>query len=118
MLIHFFSHSNKKIIKKLIEPVKRPQGVHREVWGLISKDDRDQPPLIPTEEPKIYKHPKARLRYGVRKWHWTPFKSPARQDSAVFYHWRCVNDDPNKDYPFAKFNKVLYLIFNFVEIKQ
>lgn len=103
-------HLKKKILKRLIEPVKRPQGVHREVWGLISKDDRDQPQLIPTEEPKIYKHPKARLRYGVRKWHWTPFKNPARTDGAVFYHWRCVNDDPNKDYPFAKFNKQTQII--------
>jgi len=76
--------SKKRLVKKLVEPIKRPQGVHREVWGLISKDDRDQPPLIPTEEPKIYKHPKARLRYGVRKWHWTPFKNPARNDNAIF----------------------------------
>ncbi len=89
------------------EPAKRPQGVNREVWGLISsKDDPDQTPLIPTEEPKLYKQPKARLRHGVRKWHWVPFKNPARTDSAMFSHWRCVNDDPNKEYPFAKYNKV------------
>jgi DNA methyltransferase 1-associated protein 1 len=96
----------KKKAKRLIEPIKRPQGMHREVWGLICKDDHDQPPLIPTQEPKIYKHPKAKLRHGVRKWHWIGFKNPARGDTATFYHWRCVNDDPNKEYPFAKFNKV------------
>ncbi len=90
----------------MIEPIKRPQGVHREVWGLICKDDRDQAPLIPVEEPKIYKHPKAKLRYGVRKWHWVEFRNPARTDSAKFSHWRCVNDDPNKEYPFSKYNKV------------
>lgn len=71
----------------------------------MSKDDPDQPPLIPAEEPKLYKHPKAKLRYGVRKWRWMQFKNPARTDSAIFCHWRCANDDPDKEYPFAKYNK-------------
>ena len=97
--------SKKKKMKRLVEPIKRPQGVHREVWGLICKDDMDQPPLIPNEEPKLYQHPKARLRHGVRKWNWIPFKNPARIDQAEFCHWRCVNDDPNKEYLFAKYNK-------------
>jgi DNA methyltransferase 1-associated protein 1 len=66
----------------------------------------DQPPLIPTEQPKLYAHPKARLRHGVRRWHWVAFKNPARTDDALFSHWRCVNDDQNKEYPFAKYNKV------------
>jgi DNA methyltransferase 1-associated protein 1 len=93
--------------KRQAEPLKRPQGVHREVWGLICKDrEGDQPPLIPADEPKLYKHPKAKLRYGVRKWHWVAFCNPARTDSAMFSHWRCVNDDPDKEYPFAKYNKV------------
>lgn len=70
----------------------------------------DRPPLIPSEEPKAYMHPKVRLRHGVRKWHWIPFKNPARSDEAVFCHWRCVNDDPNKEYPFAKYNKHIQLI--------
>lgn len=102
------SNNNKKNnrIKRLIEPIRRPEGVHREVWGLMSKFDSDQPPLIPSNEPRLYKHPKAQLRYGVRKWHWIEFKNPARTDEATFSHWRCVNDDPNKEYPFAKFNKV------------
>lgn len=95
----------KKKMKRLIEPIKRPQGVHREVWGLMCKYDSDQPPLIPTQEPKVYKHPKANLRHGVRRWHFVEFKNPARSDSATFSHWRCVNDDPAKEYPFAKFNK-------------
>jgi DNA methyltransferase 1-associated protein 1 len=69
----------------------------------------EQPPLIPNEEPKLYKHPKARLRHGVRKWHWVQFKNPARKDDAKFSHWRCVNDDPNKEYPFAKYNKQLQI---------
>ncbi|CAF0717483.1 unnamed protein product [Brachionus calyciflorus] len=110
---------SKKKAKRLIESVKRPQGVHREVWGLISTDDPGQPPLIPAEEPKLYKHPKAKLRYGVRKWHWVGFKNPARTDSATFYHWRCVNDDPEKEYPFAKYNKkIQFQTYNETEYNQ
>lgn len=103
--------SKKKKIKRIIEPIKRPQGVHREVWGLICKDDRDQAPIIPAEEPKaIYQHPKAKLRYGVRKWHFIEFNNPARTDNAKFSHWRCVNDDQTKEYPFAKFNKKIKVV--------
>ena len=41
----------------------------------------------------------------MRKWHFVEFTNPARSDSAKFSHWRCVNDDLTKEYPFAKFNK-------------
>lgn len=40
-----------------------------------------------------------------RKWKWMPFTNPARSDDAVFYHWRRPSDE-QKEYPFAKFNKV------------
>lgn len=40
-----------------------------------------------------------------RKWKWMPFTNPARGDGAVFYHWRRPSDE-QKEYPFAKFNKV------------
>ncbi len=63
--------------------------------------------MIPTDEPKVYKHPKVKFRYGVRKWKWIPFKNPARTDDAVFHHWRLANDE-STEYPFAKFNKVNY----------
>lgn len=42
----------------------------------------------------------------VRPWKWMPFSNPARTDAAVFHHWRRVADE-GKEYPFAKFNKVL-----------
>ena len=29
-----------KKLKRLVEPIKRPSGVNREVWRLINKDDR------------------------------------------------------------------------------
>lgn len=56
---------------------------------------------------KGYKQVKAQL--GVRKvrpWKWMPFTNPARKDGVVFYHWRKL-EDAAKEYPFAKFNKVM-----------
>ena len=41
----------------------------------------------------------------VRPWKWMEFTNPARSDKAVFYHWRRKADE-DKEYPFAKFNKV------------
>jgi hypothetical protein len=35
-----FSFLKKKKMKRFIEPMKRPNGVNREVWRLIYKDDR------------------------------------------------------------------------------
>jgi DNA methyltransferase 1-associated protein 1 len=42
----------------------------------------------------------------VRPWIWAPFINPAREDGVAFFHWRRVADE-GKEYPFAKFNKVL-----------
>ena len=41
----------------------------------------------------------------VRPWKWTPFVNPARTDGTVLHHWRRVADE-DKEYAFAKFNKV------------
>lgn len=54
-----------------------------------------------------YKLQKARLGMRrVRPWVWAPFVNPAREDKVAFFHWRRVADE-GKEYPFAKFNKVL-----------
>lgn len=54
-----------------------------------------------------YKQMKAKLGMRkVRPWKWMPFTNPARSDGAVFYHWRRIADE-GKEYPFAKFNKVV-----------
>lgn len=84
---------------------KRPEGMHREVFALLCKDNNDVPPLFPTDTGKGYKQVKAKLGMRkVRPWKWTPFTNPARSDGAVFHHWRRVAD-VGKEYPFAKFNK-------------
>lgn len=55
-----------------------------------------------------YKQMKARLGIKqARRWAWTPFTNPARTDGAVFHHWRRVCDE-QREYPFAKFNKVTF----------
>lgn len=84
---------------------KRPEGMHREVFALLCKDNNDVPPLFPTDTGKGYKQLKAKL--GLKKarpWKWTPFTNPARTDQAVFHHWRRITDAGN-EYPFARFNK-------------
>lgn len=97
----------KKFVLNATKQTKRPEGMHREVFALLYNDNKDVPPLFPTDTGKGYKSNKAKL--GMRKarpWQWMPFQNPARTDDAVFYHWRRVTDEA-KEYPFAKFNKVL-----------
>lgn len=97
---------NKKIYEKKLA-VKRPEGMHREVFALLYNDNKDAPPLLPTDTGTGYKQAKARLGMKkVRRWHWAPFVNPARSDGAVFHHWKRGTDEP-KEYPFAKFNKQL-----------
>lgn len=83
--------------------------MHREVFALLYNDNKDAPPLLPTDTSSTsgYKQTKARLGMKkVRKWEWAPFTNPGRTDNAAFHHWRRVADEP-KPYPFAQFNKQL-----------
>lgn len=90
--------------------MKRPEGMHREVYALLYNDNKDAPPLMQTDTGSGYKQVKARLGMkNVRKWEWTPFKNPARTDGAIFHHWRRSADNQN-EYPFAKFNKKLNIV--------
>lgn len=84
---------------------KRPEGMHREVFALLYNDNKDAPPLFPSDTSNGYKQTKIKLGMRKpRKWEWVPFTNPARNDNAVFFHWRRPSDEP-KEYPFAKFNK-------------
>ncbi|XP_053687754.1 DNA methyltransferase 1-associated protein 1 [Sabethes cyaneus] len=97
---------NKKIYEKKMA-VKRPEGMHREVFALLYNDNKDASPLLPTDTGTGYKQAKARLGMKkVRRWEWAPFMNPARTDRAVFHHWKRTSDE-QKEYPFAKFNKQL-----------
>lgn len=85
---------------------KRPEGMHREVFALLYNDNKDVPPLFPSDTVgNGYKQTKIKLGMRKpRKWKWMSFTNPARTDDATFYHWRRPSDEP-KEYPFAKFNK-------------
>ncbi|XP_077869668.1 DNA methyltransferase 1-associated protein 1-like, partial [Saccoglossus kowalevskii] len=94
--------------KRLIDSTfKRPEGMHREVYALLYSDNKDAPPLIPSDTSQGYKQMKAKLgRSKVRPWKWMPFTNSARKDGAIFYHWRRSADE-GKDYPFGRFNKTV-----------
>ncbi|BET03214.1 DNA methyltransferase 1-associated [Nesidiocoris tenuis] len=97
----------KRLIFNGTKASKRPEGMAREVFALLYNDKKDAPPVFPTDTGQGYKSNKAKLGMkSVRPWKWTPFSNPARKDNAMFFHWRRVCDE-GKDYPFAKFNKVV-----------
>ncbi|KAG6456647.1 DNA methyltransferase 1-associated protein 1 [Manduca sexta] len=101
-IIHGDKNKKKYVTAKA---VKRPEGMHREVFALLYNDNKDLPPLLPTDTGKAYKQTKAKLGMRkVRKWVWAPFTNPARKDNAVFHHWKRSADEA-KEYPFAQFNK-------------
>lgn len=63
--------------------------------------------MAPSDTTQGYKQMKAKLgRKHVRSWKWVPFVNPARTDKATLYHWRRTAD-VDKEYPFARFNKVM-----------
>uniref|UniRef100_A0A6P7GJQ3 DNA methyltransferase 1-associated protein 1 n=1 Tax=Diabrotica virgifera virgifera TaxID=50390 RepID=A0A6P7GJQ3_DIAVI len=91
---------------------KRPEGMHREVFALLYNDNKDAPPLFPSDTIGNNGYKQTKIKLGMRKprkWKWMPFTNPGRSDNATFYHWRRPSDEP-KEYPFAKFNKVIEVI--------
>uniref|UniRef100_A0A915HZ93 DNA methyltransferase 1-associated protein 1 n=1 Tax=Romanomermis culicivorax TaxID=13658 RepID=A0A915HZ93_ROMCU len=118
---NLLSDSRKK--QKRAEPgLKKPEGMHREVYNLLINDKNDVVPLVPSAAAKMggYKNVKARLGMRkVRPWRWTKFANPARKDNLQLSHWhRVEEEEEDKPYPFAKFNKVLEIKYpNTEEIK-
>jgi len=99
----------KKRSKSRQNVFKRPEGMHRELYALLYHDNRDKPPLLPTDSLQTYQTAKAKLGCSVvRPWKWMPFTNPARSDGAVFNHWRRAEDE-GKDYSFAKFNRKIQI---------
>jgi len=97
----------KRKVKRLSEgTLKKPEGMHRELYALLCSDYRRDPPtLAPTDTGVGYRQPKAKIgRSRVRQWIWMPFANPARSDNLTLNHWRRKADE-GKEYPFAKFGK-------------
>ncbi|KAG7156505.1 DNA methyltransferase 1-associated protein 1-like [Homarus americanus] len=70
--------------KKEKEGMRRPEGMHRELYALLYSDsNKDLPPLLPSDSGQGYKSVKAKLGMKrVRPWKWMPFTNLARKDNA------------------------------------
>eukprot|EP00605_Chrysophyceae_sp_TOSAG23-4_P000904 GSChrysophyteH1.ASY1.ANO1.995.1 assembled CDS len=80
---------------------KKPKGMSREVYDLMGPDG-----LVPAMETSQKVHSgfkDKRISATKGKWIWAPFKSSARSDGLVGYHWQKADVQYN-DYPYAKFN--------------
>lgn len=88
-------------------PLKRPDHIPREVWGLQNTFKNELPPLVPADEAPVYKQPKVIIGTSrVRRWQWVAFTNSARSDGLVLHHWRRAGDvESEEDYYFARFNK-------------
>ncbi|KAG0568337.1 hypothetical protein M758_6G010600 [Ceratodon purpureus] len=85
------------------DAIKKPDGIHREVYALTG----GLPPIMPTLDPVSIK--KRTLPSKKISWQWLPFSTSARTDNLQLYHWVRIIDDsqPSGDYAFAKYNKVV-----------
>lgn len=100
--------------KKEKEGMRRPEGMHRELFALLYSTDgtKELPPLLQSDTlpQQGYKSTKARLGMRrVRPWALLGFCNPARKDGAMLFHWRRVADQ-NKEYPFAQFDKHIEIL--------
>ena len=90
--------------------IKKPKGLHREVWNLRNPDDSNElPPLMPTDT--YHGYTQMRMKAGLAKvtpWLWAAFSNTARKDGALFYHW-VKSTDKEAEYPFAKLNRQMPL---------
>uniref|UniRef100_A0A8R1HJX9 DNA methyltransferase 1-associated protein 1 n=1 Tax=Caenorhabditis japonica TaxID=281687 RepID=A0A8R1HJX9_CAEJA len=93
----------KKVYEKA---VKKPEGMKRELFNLIS--GKDITSVIPTDVRKSYKQKFQSAFRSVRKYKWMPFTNEARKDGLMLHHWvRADKIDINTPYPFSRFNKVI-----------
>ncbi|CAK5006511.1 unnamed protein product [Meloidogyne enterolobii] len=102
---------DKKTIKKS-DQIKRPAGMHRELFNLFVHQGKDNnkekiESLAPTNTKHGYSVVKADFgKRIVRKWMWKPFLNDAREDGLQLSHWE-REDLIGQPYQFARFNKQL-----------
>uniref|UniRef100_A0A914MEU1 DNA methyltransferase 1-associated protein 1 n=1 Tax=Meloidogyne incognita TaxID=6306 RepID=A0A914MEU1_MELIC len=102
---------DKKTIKKS-DQIKRPAGMHRELFNLFVHQGKDNnkekiESLAPTNTKHGYSVVKADFgKRIVRKWMWKPFMNDAREDGLQLSHWE-REDLIGQPYQFARFNKQL-----------
>lgn len=81
-------------------------GMTRELFALLGDN---APSLAMSQAAGSSFRPKFKRRTGkAKRWEWTPFRNPARQDRLVLHHWAPAranpSDEPESEYRFAEFN--------------
>ncbi|KAF9336035.1 swr complex subunit [Podila minutissima] len=82
---------------------KKPDGISRELYGLIGNNVSTVAFNNPTYKPKL------NLSTKAVNWTWRPFVNPSREDDLILHHWQKTRTDPNEEYRFHKFNKAIDL---------
>ncbi|KAF9352648.1 swr complex subunit [Mortierella sp. AD094] len=90
-------------VKRVHKTEKKPEGISRELYGLIGNNVSSVAFNNPTYKPKLNVSKKA------VNWTWRPFVNPSRDDDLILHHWEKTRTDPNEEYRFYKFNKVINL---------
>ncbi|KAF9584654.1 swr complex subunit [Lunasporangiospora selenospora] len=85
-----------------VRTVEKKPG-NRELYGLIGNNVSTVAFNNPTYKPKL------NLSTKAVNWTWRPFVNPSRDDDLVLHHWEKARTDPNEEYRFYRFNKVINL---------
>ncbi|KAF9103555.1 swr complex subunit [Mortierella sp. GBA35] len=91
-------------VKRVHKTERKPDGISRELYGLIGNNVSTVAFNNPTYKPKLNVSKKA------VNWTWRPFVNPSRDDDLILHHWEKTRADPNEEYRFYKFNKSINLI--------
>ncbi|KAF9918882.1 swr complex subunit [Lobosporangium transversale] len=88
-----------ELAKRVHKTEKKPDGISRELYGLIGNNVSTVAFNNPTYKPKLNVSKKA------VNWTWRPFVNPSRDDDLILHHWEKTRTDPNEEYRFYRFNK-------------
>eukprot|EP00850_Spirogloea_muscicola_P001146 SM000004S15016 [mRNA] locus=s4:771019:774750:- [translate_table: standard] len=90
------------------EAVKKPDGVHREVFALTG----GVAPIALSAAAGGFKSKAKPAAAHKVKWKWRPFSNSARKDGLQLHHWARVSDgeEPQGDYIYAKYNKAVEMV--------
>ncbi|KAF9900353.1 swr complex subunit [Linnemannia zychae] len=91
-------------VRRVQKTERKPDGISRELYGLIGNNVSTVAFNNPTYKPKLNVSKKA------VNWTWRPFVNPSRDDDMILHHWEKTRTDPNEEYRFYKFNKSINLI--------
>ncbi|GJJ78946.1 DNA methyltransferase 1-associated protein 1 [Entomortierella parvispora] len=98
-----FQLSKSDQVKRVHKTEKKPDGISRELYGLIGNNVSTVAFNNPTYKPKL------NLSTKAVNWTWRPFVNPSRDDDLILHHWEKTRTDPNEEYRFYKFNKAINL---------